>query len=303
MSGELIRVCIFLATVASVYYLAFRWLWVRWRRKPVESSVDRAFRHGATGILLLGTATLGGACIAYGFTFGPKRLTVIRYTLESAKIPAGERVRIVHLADLHVREKGPRERRLPDQIRELEPDLILHTGDFFGAHGMEETVKGLLRSWHVPQYVVMGNLDYLGDFDGVLRDAGVKDLNGAYALEAVRGVTLCIAGVPCGAESGLPRVLARTPPNVFTVVLCHAPSGFPEIWSSSADLMLSGHTHGGQVCVPGYGALVTLDRYGKRFESGHYEENGAHLIVSRGIGCEPHLPEVRFWCPPRSRGL
>ena len=92
--------------------------------------------------------------------------------------------------------------------------------------------------------------------------------------------------------------MAELPANTFNIVLYHHPSGFAQTWGTPTDLMLAGHTHGGQIRLPLYGALVTLDRFGKRWESGRFRENGVTLIVSRGLGCEPGTPEMRFCCRP-----
>ena len=136
-----------------VYYLAIRWCVGRLRAEKAVSALDRVFRHPVTGALLLGAAGLGVLCMVYGFFVEPNRLTVTHYGIETAKIARDKRVRIVHLADLHVREKGARERRLPALVRSLDPDLILHTGDFFArGREIEPTVVELLSSWHVPQY-------------------------------------------------------------------------------------------------------------------------------------------------------
>lgn len=67
---------------------------------------------------------------------------------------------------------------------------------------------------------------------------------------------------------------------------------------TGADLYLAGHTHGGQVRVPGYGALVTFSRFDKKYEMGRYDVNGTALYVHRGVGFEPGLPKVRFLCRP-----
>jgi predicted MPP superfamily phosphohydrolase len=209
-------------------------------------------------------------------------------------------VRLVDIADLHVRKKGPRERALPELVRSLRPDLILHTGDFFGLKRgtVRPIVVELLRSWTVPQYACEGNLDGLDAFDRTMSESGVKVLNGDSAIEQVRHSLLCITGFMSGAEESIPRALATLPSDSFNIVLYHHPEGFPKTWNTRADLMLAGHTHGGQIRLPCYGALITLDKYGKRWESGLFQDHGVTLIVSRGIGCEPNVPEMRFLCPP-----
>ena len=77
------------------------------------------------------------------------------------------------------------------------------------------------------------------------------------------------------------------------------PDLLPEASALGVDLVLSGHTHGGQWRLPGFGALLTNSRYGKRYEAGHYRQGDTHLIVSRGLGMEGFgMPRARFFCPP-----
>ena len=94
-------------------------------------------------------------------------------------------------------------------------------------------------------------------------------------------------------------LLGNIPPERFTILLYHTPDLAPEASAAGADLMLSGHTHGGQVRVPGLGAVYASSLYGKRFEAGRYLLDRMILYVSRGIGMEGlSAPRVRFLCPP-----
>jgi len=73
----------------------------------------------------------------------------------------------------------------------------------------------------------------------------------------------------------------------------------PAASQAGIDLYLCGHTHGGQIRLPLYGAMITSSRLGKQFEMGHYQINGTHLYVNRGVGLEGlGAPRIRFLCPP-----
>jgi predicted MPP superfamily phosphohydrolase len=88
-------------------------------------------------------------------------------------------------------------------------------------------------------------------------------------------------------------------PQTFTVLLYHSPDLAPEAAEAGVDLQLSGHTHGGQVRLPFFGAFYAGSLYGKQLECGRYEVNGLTLYVSRGLGLEGKgAPRVRFLCPP-----
>jgi predicted MPP superfamily phosphohydrolase len=81
--------------------------------------------------------------------------------------------------------------------------------------------------------------------------------------------------------------------------LYHKPDLVPEISARRFDLYLTGHTHGGQVALPVYGALITLSKFGKRYESGLYREGETAIYVNRGIGMEGGAaPRVRFCAKP-----
>ena len=296
---ELLRSGLFIGCLAATYLLSARWCISRLFHRTSVNARAGFLLSGQAGGVLLTLAVIGMACCVYGVFIEPRHLRVTEYRIETPKIRKGEKVRVVHLADLHVRGKGPRETQLPDLVRSLKPDLILHSGDFFARAGdTAAIVTELLRSWNAPQYACEGNMDYLADFQGVLRGAGVKVLDCELAEETVRGAKIRLFGCSAGTEWRLTEALNRLSPDAFTIVLCHAPHAFPRIWHTPADLMLSGHTHGGQICLPWYGAVITLDEFGKRYESGLIEENGAKLVVSRGIGCVAALPEMRFLCPP-----
>ncbi|MEP7357526.1 MAG: hypothetical protein ABI847_09835, partial [Anaerolineales bacterium] len=100
----------------------------------------------------------------------------------------------------------------------------------------------------------------------------------------------------------LQALLARSRPageSPFTILLYHTPDLAPEAAEAGMDLQLSGHTHGGQVRLPGYGALFAGSLYGKRFESGRMAVGQMVLYVTRGIGMEGKgAPRVRFLTPP-----
>ena len=89
------------------------------------------------------------------------------------------------------------------------------------------------------------------------------------------------------------------PMTDFSVLLYHSPDRMPEAVAEGADLYCAGHTHGGQVALPLYGAMLTLSKFGKRYEAGLYHEDRTWLYVNRGIGMAGgFLPRVRFWCRP-----
>ena len=100
-------------------------------------------------------------------------------------------------------------------------------------------------------------------------------------------------------ERKLRRLLNGRRTDAFTLLLYHTPDMMPVAAEAGVDLYLAGHTHGGQLRLPFFGALVTGSIYGKRYEMGHYVEGGTQLYVSRGLGMEGlAAPRARLLCPP-----
>jgi predicted MPP superfamily phosphohydrolase len=89
------------------------------------------------------------------------------------------------------------------------------------------------------------------------------------------------------------------PKDKFSIFLYHYPDEIENVTPHGIDLYCAGHTHGGQIALPFYGALITLSKYGKRFEGGTYRVDNTWLNVNRGIGMEGGpAPRVRFWATP-----
>ena len=95
------------------------------------------------------------------------------------------------------------------------------------------------------------------------------------------------------------RLMSQAPPDALTVLLYHTPDLMPLARDLGVDLYLCGHTHGGQLRLPLYGAIATSSKWGKRYEMGRYREGETTLYVSRGLGVEGlGAPRARFLSPP-----
>jgi len=100
-------------------------------------------------------------------------------------------------------------------------------------------------------------------------------------------------------DSSHPLVAQNDAVSPFTLLLYHSPDLMPEAAELGVDLYLCGHTHGGQIRLPLFGAVITSSDFWKRYEMGRYEENGTTLYVSRGLGMEGKgAPRARFLAPP-----
>jgi predicted MPP superfamily phosphohydrolase len=273
---------------------------------PFKSiSVDGTLRRHPRAI-----AALAGAALAlggYAWQIETRWLRITRLTLHIPGLPAAfAGYRIVHLSDIHL---GVRmnEARLPVVIAAANrerPDLIAVTGDFVTG-GRDSLQKGsaLLAGLHAPDGVwgVLGNHDYTvgaGRVTAMLNRAGIGLLcNAAHTLR--RGsATLALAGVDdmIHGAPNLRAALRDVPPDWQVILLSHAPDFAAR---AAADprvvLQLSGHSHGGQVRLPGMRPLV-LPRGGKAYPQGLYTVGGLQLFVTAGTGTG--WLAVRFGCRP-----
>jgi len=284
-------------------------------------------RRAAGALALTGAATLAWSLVeAHAFTL--RRSTV-------PVLPAGsEPLRILHLSDLHL---TPGQRDKIAWVRALgnEPiDLVVTTGDNL-AH--ELSVPPLLGAYQPlmrhPGVFVFGSNDYFGprpknplayvggpsllharardlpveDLRAGLVEGGWVDVNNARATLTVNGLKIRVVGLddPHIERDELPGGRRAAADLVLGVV--HAPyrRALQALTDDGAQLILAGHTHGGQVCVPGFGALVTncdLDTARAKGLSTWPDAAGPWLHVSAGLGTSPFAP-VRLACRPEATVL
>ncbi|HEV3122270.1 MAG TPA: metallophosphoesterase [Isosphaeraceae bacterium] len=301
---ELIRVAVFVALVATVFALAARTL-----VRLVLERLGRAERPTKRLVILfrgaiLGLAALGLLCVAYGYFVEPNWLDVTHARIATPKLAPGTRpLRIVHISDLHCEAKPRLEEKLPELIARERPDIIVFTGDSLNTREGLPVFRACLTKLATiaPTFVVRGNWDawYWSDLD-LFGGTGARELNGEAVRVTVGGTPLWVAGVAVESEDRIPKVLAAMPPEELQVFLFHYPDEIMQVAEHPVDLYCAGHIHGGQVALPFYGALLTLSKYGKRFEAGLYRVRSTWLYVNRGLGMEggPRAPRVRFCARP-----
>lgn len=299
LGSEIARVCVFFAAVAAVFALAAFVLARRvLRKQPLH-------RFGRAVVFL---AVLGLGCIAYGRYVEPRWVEVTRTRVTTARLPAGHRgVRIVHLSDLHSDAKPLLETGLPARIAQLQPDLIVFTGDCANSPEGFVVFRSCLADLAkiAPTFAVRGNWDSLPSGDNYFEGTGATELDGTSATVEVAGARVHVVGVGAnGSSASFDRALQALPADGPAIVLHHFPYPdlVPPARAARVDLMCAGHVHGGQVALPFYGALLTLSKHGKRFERGFYptaDGFGFPLYVSRGLGMEGSgAPRVRFCSRP-----
>jgi predicted MPP superfamily phosphohydrolase len=281
--------------------------------------------------VVAGLAVAGTAALAYASLIERNMFTLRRFDVPVLP-PDAEPLRILHLSDLHLTPVQRRKQQWVADLAALDPDLVIVTGDNM-AH--VDAVPGLIRAYgplfHVPGAFVFGSNDYRGPvlknpfgyFDrdreymqgdelpyehlrSTLTDAGWADLNNARATVKAGGRTIELVGVddPHIARDDYPSVSGPVDPSANVHIgVTHTPE--PAVLDAMAadgfSLLLAGHTHGGQVCVPGYGALVTNCGLDRHLAKGLHRWPGspAWLHVSAGLGTHPTAP-IRFACKPEA---
>jgi len=246
-------------------------------------------------LTVLRSAALGLALVLtlLGILGGSRQPRVIHHELEVASMaPDAPEVRLVQISDLHLGTLIGADylKALIDQVEALEPDAIVITGDLIdGDPGVVEELLPLLRDLKAPRgvWAVLGNHEYYAGRERarrLLAAAGFSVLDNQ-AIELKPG--LWLAGVPDArgsAQTGAPETdlataLAGVPTDAFVVLLQHSPEGEQDIAAAGVDLMLNGHTHGGQVWPFSYLVGVIYPHLAGRYQIGSMTQ-----IVSRGAG-------------------
>jgi hypothetical protein len=261
----------------------------------------------ACGQVTAGYAIAGAGLFQYGKHIEPEWVVVeqVRLPVENLK-PDLEGFKIVQLSDIHIdgyTQIDVIERAIAI-VNDLEADLIVLTGDYV-QHRAEpiRELAPILNQLKATYglFAILGNHELWTDAPlirdnlertvcPVLVNEGVTLQVGA-AMLYLAGVDDCWSGRP-----DLPAALATLPAGVPAVLLAHEPD-FADSFSRDQriSLQLSGHSHGGQVRLPGYGALI-LPQYGQKYDQGLYNVNGMWLYTNRGLGLGP-VPH-RINCPP-----
>jgi len=259
-------------------------------------------------LVLLAVAALCVAALWRG-------LTVTVYDIAHPDLPeAFDGYTIVHLSDLHGARFGEGQSRLIRLIQRQNPDIIVFTGDMHDERlGDTEPVTDLIEGLRgvAPVYFISGNHERYGQsvayrtLRQLFTDAGGIDLDDTAVTLYRGGAFLRLYGLANyftrTPEQILPqvnRVFAGLPePGEFNVLLYHESDSFPALSTLPFQLILAGHTHGGQIRLPFAGGLMSPYRtWFPDYAGGRYEENGSVLISSRGLGGGHPIP--RIFNPP-----
>ncbi len=276
--------------------------------------------------IVAGVLVLGGLCVAYGTAIEHRWFRLSRYRLDILPAPGGG-LSILHLSDLHFQAHDRRKARFLARLPSA--DVAIVTGDLLGeADGVEPVVAALrpVRG-RLASFFVLGSNDYYRpkptsylkyflphgtrrrrrlsrsrdrELVEQLEGDGWTHLRNVRRDVTLDGTRVEVVGLddPHIHRSDL-RVAPRRSGDLFGLAVVHSPDPAPELAALGYDLIVAGHTHGGQVRLPVVGALVTNSHMPRRMASGLVRLGSSYLHVSQGMGTSKYAP-FRFLCRPEA---
>lgn len=282
-------------------------------------------------------AAIGGAAIAAGvasYLYG-SLVEARRFHLEMVRIRIPREMngatprsplRVLHISDLHLAEPESHKVDFLQRITSMDYDMIVLTGDIFeNLSGLKYAEALLKRRPRYGAYAVLGNHDYydysvinvfkkftdrfLGRYKHpkekrsvephvqALEQVGYKVLR--HDDVQIPELRLQIIGIdyPGIAPGGLKKLVERAPDDYLRIALLHVPLNLDSLPEAGIDVAFAGHTHGGQVRIPGFGAIITDSELPRKEASGVVYRKHTAIHVSRGLGADPRT-NFRLFCPP-----
>ncbi len=278
---------------------------------------------------LTGLGVTAGAGLAYSAGY-----EVRAYTLREKTVPVlpanAESFKILHLSDLHMTPRQFKKQEWISELADLKPDLVVVTGDFLAHLNSVPSVLGAFSAFAgIPGVFVFGSNDYFApslknparylfkpdnkliggvelpwqDLKTGLEEMGWVDLTHIRTELTFKNTRVEFRGVddPHLLYDDYSTVAGRPNGNSFAIGVTHAPylRVLDAMVEDEIPLILAGHTHGGQLCLPFFGALVTNCDLDTRRAKGLHKYQDAWLHVSAGLGTNPFTP-VRFACRPEA---
>jgi len=286
---------------------------------PRPGLTRRGLLRGGIGLVGIGGLMVPGSG-AYAALEAANDLVITDYRLTPPGWPAGRRLTITVIADIHA--GGPnmglaRVKQVVDAGNAIGGDLIVVMGDYFATHRfITEHVSNAAWAAELARlkaplgvYSILGNHDWWYDITGVRKALAAERIplleNDVVHLGAP-GARFWLAGLGdqlahfigpsrFRGEDDLPGTLAQVRTSDPVILLAHEPDIFVTV-PERVSLTIAGHTHGGQIRVPFVPPVWAPSAYGARFAYGHIVERGRHMIVSGGLGCSK-VP-LRLGVPP-----
>ncbi len=245
-------------------------------------------------LLLAGLLIIG---LTLWILWGNTALQVTQYTISSPRLPEGfAGFRIVQISDLHNTAFGDDNHRLISQIQAAKPDIIVITGDIVDSRRTNLSVAvdfSAAAAKIAPTYYIPGNHEGRLDYKAIskaLQNVGVIPLLDKSVTLTRNNDQIHLLGLiddncrPVGTmEEALSDLMAEA--HGYTVLLSHRPTFFDIYVKAKADLVLTGHVHGGQFRLPFVGGLYAPSQgLFPKYDAGIFTEGQTQMVISRGLG-------------------
>ena len=296
--NELIVLLIFVAIVFFIYLSEFILFSVF-----IYNKIKKKHRHvllTKQAIFVHLIAITGIICFCYGYFIESYNIEVNNIEIRTNKLKETS-FRIVHISDLHCDKRPANEKKIIKIINDLKPDIIVFTGDAINRPAYLPLFKETMKSLNAPlgKFAVYGNwetehwpnLDYYSQ-------TGFELLNEKSVTLNKNGETITVSGLRPENGRFADRTIGNLSSEIYNVFLYHFPDFTRYIHYFNVDLYLCGHTHGGQIALPYYGALITMSKFGKKYEAGQYAVGKTTLYINRGLGMDAYPPRIRFLARP-----
>jgi predicted MPP superfamily phosphohydrolase len=257
--------------------------------------------------IILGVGMIFATILAlcwYGFIFEPNNIQIEKINIEIENLPeAFNGAKIVHLTDFHSFGFGVREKRVLEIVSEINPDFVFITGDFVDSKTKDfdscaRFWQELGKQYNGRIFGVLGNHD-INSLEKLLEQSNIVILNNENRKIFQGDDYIYLIGVndPDTHRDNLEKAMLGAGDDVPKILLAHSPEIIEDLkMAESPDLVLVGHTHGGQVKIPFVTPFWVPTKYHGKFASGLFKIDDTYMYVNKGIGMTA-LP-IRFNCPP-----
>lgn len=240
----------------------------------------------------------------YAEKIEPNNLEVEKIKIQSEKIK--NTIRITHISDLQTDDIREFHFQVKKYSDEFNPHLILFTGDVQNHISIKKEVENYLSSFKKihSAYFVSGNVDGILDLNQFTKNIDYEFLDEKVKILGIDTNQLGLVGIGIKNYKNkklISELSEEISNSDFKILMTHHPDLILHVQNPKRiDLVLAGHTHGGQVCLPFTGPIITLSNVPKKIAKGGLNEfEGMKIILSRGLGLEGHIaPRVRFLSRP-----
>ncbi|HEY9715783.1 MAG TPA: metallophosphoesterase [Chroococcales cyanobacterium] len=298
-----------------------------------KATISKAILNKKVGIAAGSLALAGLGAFIYGTKIESRRYrleTVKITTRGGSRAVSGDdgscRLRsfkILHLSDLHLCEPESHKIKFVQKVTDADYDLIVFTGDIFENYsGMKYASSLITRPAKLVNYAVLGNHDYYDynlfnklvgrlnrswrhpdqfrDVDPLiqaLESAGIEVMRNETRRHPEQGLHVVGVDYPGIRDEELKSLADEAPSGHCVLALFHIPRRIDKFVKAGVHLALGGHTHGGQIRIPGVGAIITDCELDRSEASGVIWRDDTAFHISRGLGADPRT-NIRFFCPP-----